>query len=118
MVEQVYNRSEQIKEANVSTRYQPGESGNPAGRPKNSVTTLLKNKSPEENQAVADKLYALALEGDMSAIREYIDRTDGKQLEAPQDNRPFIIVVSDRAAEAIAKLDGRTKMLTEGEDVV
>ena len=60
------------------TPWKPGESGNPNGRPPNSVTTLLKNRKPEDNQKVADKLYQLALRGDMSAIREYIDRTDGK----------------------------------------
>ncbi len=58
--------------------WQPGQSGNPNGRPKNSVTTLLKNRNPKDNQKIADKLYQLALAGDMSAIREYIDRTDGK----------------------------------------
>ncbi len=58
-----------------------GTSGNPAGRPKNSVTTLLKNRDPKDNKKVADKLYSLAIAGDMSAIREYIDRTDGKVFD-------------------------------------
>lgn len=83
-MEQVYNRREQIKEANLSTRYKPGQSGNPKGRPKNSVTTLLKNRNEEDNRAIADKLYSLALKGDMSAIREYIDRTDGKVIDKHQ----------------------------------
>ncbi|KKN72916.1 hypothetical protein LCGC14_0406200 [marine sediment metagenome] len=61
--------------------WQPGQSGNPNGRPKSSVTTLLKNRNPEDNKKVADTLYALAIRGDMSAIREYIDRTDGKVTE-------------------------------------
>ena len=62
-------------------QWQSGQSGNPNGRPPNSVTTLLKNRTPGDNQKVADKLYQLALDGDMSAIREYIDRTDGKVTE-------------------------------------
>ncbi|KKM80287.1 hypothetical protein LCGC14_1341380 [marine sediment metagenome] len=59
----------------------PGTSGNPAGRPPNSVTTLLKNKDSEDNQVIADKLYSLAISGDMRAIQEYIDRTDGKVVD-------------------------------------
>lgn len=70
-----------IVEDGLATQWKPGDSGNPAGRPKNSVTTLLKNRNPEDNQKIADKLYQLALEGDMSAIREYIDRTDGKVVD-------------------------------------
>ncbi len=75
MVKQVFNRSEQIKEVNVSTRYQPGISGNPAGRPKDAVSTLLKLK---DRQAIADKLYEMALAGDMKAIDMFLDRTEGK----------------------------------------
>ena len=74
----VYNRTEQINEVNLSTRYKPGQSGNPAGRPKNSVTTLLKNVDEITNQKICDKLIELALKGDLPAIREYLDRTDGK----------------------------------------
>lgn len=70
-----------IVEDGLATQWKPGDSGNPAGRPKNSVTTLLKNRDPKDNQKVADKLYKLAIAGDMSAIREYIDRTDGKVMD-------------------------------------
>lgn len=64
-----------------ATQWTPGQSGNPAGRPISSVTTLLKNKGSEDNQAIADKLYSLALSGDMPAIKEYIDRTEGKVID-------------------------------------
>ena len=59
----------------------PGQSGNPNGRPKNSITTLLKNRDPKDYQKVADKLVQLAENGDMAAIRELLDRIDGKVIE-------------------------------------
>lgn len=81
--------NEDVKQSNIKLidrippekRFQPGVSGNPNGRPKSSVTTLLKNKTGEDNQVIADKLYSLAISGDMRAIQEYIDRTDGKVVD-------------------------------------
>lgn len=61
--------------ANLRPRWLPGQSGNPKGRTPDSVTTLLKEK---DKQAVADKLYQLALDGDMKAIDVFLDRTEGK----------------------------------------
>ena len=75
------DKNRTLIEQTKATRWKENQSGNPDGRPPNSVTTLLKNRNPEDNQAVADKLYALALNGDMSAIKEYIDRTDGKVID-------------------------------------
>lgn len=73
VIEQRLN-SGQFTEGNEFA-WQLGESGNPAGRPKSSVTTLLKEK---DRQGVADKLHAMALAGDLGAIREFLDRTEGK----------------------------------------
>ncbi|KKL48557.1 hypothetical protein LCGC14_2324310 [marine sediment metagenome] len=101
-----------------STPFRPGEVHNPAGRPKNSVTTLLKNRSREDNKKIADKLYQLALDGDMSAIREYIDRTDGKvsfEPEALIDNRSITInVVSDTAKKLLSEITEGVKPHKEG----
>ena len=58
-------------EQTEATRFKEGQSGNPGGRPKDTVSMLLKEK---DRQAVADKLYQLALKGDMRAIQEYMDR--------------------------------------------
>lgn len=82
MVQQQMNTDSRSRSnANLKPQWEPGQSGNPAGRPLNSVTTLLKNRNHEDNQLIADKLYDLALAGDMAAIREYIDRTDGKVVD-------------------------------------
>ena len=94
--------------------WKPGESGNPNGRPKNSVTMLLKNKTNEDNQAVADKLYQLALNGDMSAIREYIDRTDGKVADIHKIEGEILITPNMRvlaAREMLELKEEETKLL-------
>ena len=75
--EQVLSRlpNPNIIEAGLPTRWKPGRSGNPNGRQKNAVTTLLKEK---DTQKVADKLYEMVLAGEMPAIKEYLERTEGK----------------------------------------
>ena len=70
-------------------RWQPGESGNPAGRPKGtlSLMSLLKNVLQEENPS-DKKTYAESLirkyiekaldDNDGQAVRDLIDRIDGR----------------------------------------
>ena len=107
---QVYNRTEQIKEANMSTRFKPGVSGNPKGRPLNSVTTLLKNTDKETTHKIARKLTKLAEDGDLKAIDMFIDRTDGKVEQGAGvviDNRIInILVSSEKGKEQLDKLKG------------
>ena len=68
-----------------TTQFQPGQSGNPKGRPKGQPTTqqllleeaakLVKVKAGDEivqlpkHRAVVRKLYNMALEGDLAAVR-------------------------------------------------
>ncbi len=66
------------RRANLKPQWEPGQSGNPAGRPKNSVTTLLKNTDELTTKQIADKIIELAKAGEISVIKEYLDRTDGK----------------------------------------
>jgi len=97
------------------TPWQPGESGNPKGRPPGrSISSILKdllnknftNIDPFEkgqlkerpiNEHIAIKLANMALKGDISSIKEIFDRTEGKppqKLEHTGDaNNPLSINV-------------------------
>ena len=67
---------------NEETQFKPGQSGNPAGLPKG--TKWLKTRLREALEATgADKDIVLALiekakKGDILAIKEVMDRIDGK----------------------------------------
>ena len=79
VVEQpTYNRIDNIP---PEKRWQPGQSGNPNGRPKNSVTTLLKNTDGKTTRKIAKQLTDQAVDGDLKAIDMFIDRTDGKVIQ-------------------------------------
>ena len=75
--------------AKEDTRFKPGQSGNPAGRPKNalSLVSLLRDelgayidKEDAERARVLIRAYLDKLEGDIDgvAIRDLIDRIDGR----------------------------------------
>lgn len=77
-------------------KFQPGESGNPEGRPKGSrnMSTILKelldedvdvegDKMPFRN-AIVKKLIKKANAGNLRAIQEIFDRTEGKSKQEIQ----------------------------------
>jgi hypothetical protein len=70
------------------TRWKPGQSGNPNGRPPKgqSLTEILKEKvNPED---VAEKLIQLAIEKeDMTALKYIYDRIDGRPKESVDLNQ-------------------------------
>jgi len=71
-----------------SNQWKKGESGNPNGR-RGSIKDLLNNLLDEnvqledgtevnKKEALAKSLYRLALRGNMTAMRELLDRSEGK----------------------------------------
>lgn len=94
-------------------RWRPGQSGNPGGRPKGqSITARLRELldapaldtegNPIEGMTLGDQIAeALALAaaaGDIKAIKEFLDRTEGRTIAV--DNRPQAPTLRDGLEEA------------------
>lgn len=70
----------------VGNRWQPGESGNPGGRHKDTLTPLLREFLNADNEAekiaiikqLIDIAKSSGMRGQVAAIREILDRIDGK----------------------------------------
>jgi len=92
--------------------WKPGQSGNPRGRPKNSVTTLLRETPIEDRRAIATKLVELAKNGDLKAIDMFVDRTDGKIRDdtGGQDNRQINFILSGEQSQGL--IDGIRERLS------
>jgi hypothetical protein len=82
-----------IAELGKGTRFQPGQSGNPKGKPKwkmlsDTYRAKLAERVPGDErgrnyaEAIADAAFAAALEGQIGAIQEIADRTEGKPAQA------------------------------------
>lgn len=105
-----------IREKNLIP-FVPGQSGNPAGRPPNSVTTILKKTDELTNEQIAKKLIELALAGDLPALIHYIDRTDGKVADKLQMTGIMLVATPDQLDLAMRLMlenkANETKLLSE-----
>ena len=87
-------------------QYMKGHSGNPGGRPKNTLTTILNERMIEDvligdkwlttADLIVDQAIQLALEGDMQAIKWIFERVDGRpipmRLELVTEHKPFRVL--------------------------
>ena len=72
---------DRLIEAGKSTRWQPGKSGNPSGARRDYVTHHLREllDAPTAKK-LAKTLLGMALKRNLPAIREVLDRADGKAV--------------------------------------
>jgi len=81
-----------IVELGKATRFKPGESGNPLGRPRDVVSVSLRRLLAEPcpqyadgrtwAEAISVTICNLALRGNVHAAQEICDRTEGKPAQA------------------------------------
>ncbi|MHB8499715.1 MAG: DUF5681 domain-containing protein [Candidatus Acidiferrales bacterium] len=79
-----------IAEFGVATRFKPGQSGNPGGRPKTRILaemlSALGNEVDPETlksyfQIAAERLMSEVFRGNVQAFREFADRIDGRSTQ-------------------------------------
>jgi len=88
----------------IGRPFEPGQSGNPSGRPKgsrNKATLAVEALLDGEAEAITRKAIELAKKGDLVAIRLCLDR-----IAPPRKDRPipFALPALDRAGDASASL--------------
>lgn len=65
------------------TKFKPGQSGNPGGRPKTKIwrAALMSMTTREDIEDMARALIDKCKNGDIPAIKEFADRIDGKAIQ-------------------------------------
>jgi hypothetical protein len=95
-------------------KWNPGQSGNPAGRPKKgeSLAEALRVKLAEDEgrrlDLIAEKLIGMAQGGNIAAIKLIFERVDGAIPKAIEDGGPVEIKVTfedeEEARRTLAEL--------------
>ncbi len=96
-------------------RFRPGQSGNPAGRPKgarNRTTVAVEEILDGEADAIARKAIELALNGDTVALRLCLERIAPAKRERPS---PFTLPKLETAADAVAASAAHVQAVAAGE---
>jgi len=63
--------------------------GNPSGRPKNRLTDALRAAATDErSRQLAEKLWSMALRGNLQAISILLDRLEGKAVARQEQGTP------------------------------
>lgn len=84
-------------------KFRPGRSGNPGGRPKGqSLTAAIREVLERTNEAgqslrelLAERIVAQAIDGDVAAQKEVLNRLDGKATEpAAPDSRKSLAEIA------------------------
>jgi hypothetical protein len=79
-----------IKELGITTRFKPGVSGNPGGRPKTRILAEMlaaigNEVEPKSGktffQVAAESLVRKVFRGDIGAFKEFADRVDGRSTQ-------------------------------------
>ena len=99
----------------ADTRFKPGQSGNPDGRPKgarNATTLALEALLDGQANALTQKAIDLALTGDMAALRLCLDR-----ILPPRRDRPVTFTLPEikSAQDAAAILSSVLAAVAAGE---
>lgn len=93
----------------VETRFKPGQSGNPKGRPKSITLSEAYRKMLAQvdetdelkrtrAEVLAEQMYSKAKSGDVSALREIADRVEGK----PRQTLALSVEKREQLEQAIA----------------
>lgn len=99
----------------ASTRFKPGQSGNPAGRPKgsrNATTVAVESLLDGQATALTEKAVELALGGDMAALRLCMDR-----IVPPRKDRSvtFDLPAINNATDAAVVMSAVLSAVSAGE---
>jgi len=108
-------RAENTAKVQRGKPFEPGNSGNPSGRPRgsrNKVTLAIEALLDGEAEALTRKAIELAKAGDMQALRLCMDRLAPPRRDSPVAfNLPEMTTVSD----AVLAMGAVLKAVAEGE---
>ena len=107
--------SENTGRKQANTRFKPGKSGNPEGRPKgsrNATTLALESLLDGQAEALTQKAIDLALAGDIPALRLCMDR-----ILPPRKDRPVTFTLPEikSAQDAAAVVSAVLAAVATGE---